>query len=79
MVGIELVVWAHLSVWDADTGTMLAEVDRQMPSYIEHPDTCLQATLPEARKVAAHWRLTYPNAFINIDCEFREGSPSDPA
>lgn len=74
-----LVVWLHLIVWNADNGTMLAEVERQMPSYIEHPDSCLQATLPEAHRIVDLWRKKYPNSFANIDCEFRRGMPSDPA
>lgn len=73
------VVWAHLIVWDADTGKMLAESEMQMPSFIEHPDTCLKTVLPAVKKHVASWRKAYPNAFANIDCEFRKGTPIDPA
>lgn len=71
----------HLIVWDADTGAMLFDTEREMSGFSisgDRIEDCRIAGVEAAKRLAAHWRIKYPNAFSNVDCEWRRrlGNPA---
>lgn len=74
------IVVLHLMVHDCNTGALLYEAERVMPSYANSIETCREAAVDRARALAFEYRKTYPNASANVDCEWRRGvAPGDPA
>ena len=73
------IVVLHLVVHDANTGMLLYEAEREMPSYATI-DACRKTSVEKARRLASEYRKTYPAASANVDCEWRRGvAPGDPA
>ena len=80
MLTLPAIVVLHLVVHDANTGLLLYEASRAMPSYANSIETCRKTGIDKARRLASEYRKTYPNASANVDCEWRRGgAPSDPA
>ena len=74
------VVVLHLIVYSCDTGALLYEAERAMPSYANSIEACRKASVDRARALALEYRKSYPHAAANVDCEWRQGAtPSDPA
>lgn len=74
------VVVLHLMVANCDTGALLYEAERAMPTYANSIEECRTSAIETARRLAFEYRKTYPNASANVDCEWRRGTgPSDPA
>lgn len=70
----------HLLVHDGNTGVLLYEAHRVMPSYASSIEACRESGVEKAVRLAAEYRKTYPNASANVDCELRRGvAPTDPA
>lgn len=71
----------HLIVWDADTGTMLHELERP---FWHHEmgenliEKCRIIGLKKAYKQVFYFRsqTEHKNAFANVDCEWHRGRPS---
>jgi hypothetical protein len=75
------VVVLLLSVYNADTGDLLYESERQMPEFSvsgNRIEDCRIEGVRRAKVLAANFRQTYPNATANVDCEWRL-SPGNPA
>jgi len=71
----------HLTVWDADTGTMLLDTEREASGFAISADKiadCRAAGLDAANRLTAVYRGKYPNVFTNVDCEWRRrlGDPA---
>jgi hypothetical protein len=74
------IVVLHLMVRNCDTGAVLYEVERAMPSYANSIESCRKAAIEKARRLVFEYRKTYPDASANVDGEWRRGAaPSDPA
>ena len=74
------IVVLHLVVHDANTGVLLYEAERAMPSYANTIDACRKTGVEKAKRLATKYRNTYPAASANVDCEWRRGvAPGDPA
>jgi hypothetical protein len=73
------IVVLHLLVHDTQTGALLYEGTRAMPSYINSIEACRVSGVEKAKTFAAEYRKTYPAASANVDCEWRRGTPADPA
>jgi hypothetical protein len=74
------IVVLHLVVHDCDTGALLYEAIRAMPSYANSIEDCRKNSIENAQRFAFEYRKSYPKASVNIDCEWRRGpAPSDPA
>jgi hypothetical protein len=73
------IVVLHLLVYDANTGALLYEGARAMPSYANSIEDCRKTSLEKARALAAQYRKAYPAASANVDCKWRRGIPTDPA
>jgi hypothetical protein len=74
------IVVLRLVVHDCDTGAMLYEAVRAMPSYANSIEACRKTAVEKAQRLAFEYRKRYPNASANVDCEWRRGAvPSDPA
>ena len=77
---ITAIVVLHLMVHDANTGILLYEAVRVMPSYATSIAACRATGVEKAQRLATKYRETYPNASANVDCEWRRGgTPTDPA
>jgi hypothetical protein len=50
-----------------------------MPSYINSIEACRVSGVEKAKTIASEYRKTYPAASANVDCEWRRGTPADPA
>jgi hypothetical protein len=71
----------HLTVWDADTGKMLLDIEREVTGFTISADKiadCRMTGLDAASQLTARYRAKYPNAFTNVDCEWhrRLGDPA---
>jgi hypothetical protein len=74
------IIVLHLMVFDCNTGALLYEVERAMPSYANSIEGCRRTATAKARRLALEYRKTYPDASVNVDCEWRrEAAPPDPA
>jgi len=73
------IVVLHLLVLDTKTGALLYEGTRAMPSYISSIEACRVSGVEKAKGLAAEYRKTYPAASANVNCEWRRGTPADPA
>ena len=73
------IVVLHLLVLDTKTGALLYEGTRAMPSYINSIEACRISGVEKAKTLAAKYRKTYPAASANVNCEWRRGTPADPA
>ena len=74
------IVVLHLVVHDANTGMLLYETERAMPSYANTIDACRKTGVAKAKRLASEYRNTYPAVSTNVDCEWRRGvAPGDPA
>jgi hypothetical protein len=73
------IVVLHLLVHDTETGALLYEGARGMPSYINSIESCRVSGVEEAKTLASEYRKTNPAASANVDCEWRRGTPADPA
>ena len=73
------IVVLHLVVHDCDTGAVLFEATRQMPSYSNSIGACRAIGVEKAHRLAAEFRKTHPRASANVDCEWRRGVTTDPA
>jgi hypothetical protein len=77
---LSAIVVLHLVVHDCDTGALLYEEIRAMPSYANSIEDCRKTAIEKAQRSAFEYRKTYPSASVNIDCEWLRGpAPSDPA
>jgi len=73
------VLFVVISVWDANTGKVLREMEEQQASYVTI-EACRRAAVQRAHGLTAHYLAHgYANAFTNVDCEWRNGFPMDPA
>jgi hypothetical protein len=75
MPTLTAIVVLHLMLHDCNTGALLYEATRVMPSYANTIEACRKSGLEKARRLAAEYRKTYPNASANVDCEWRRGAP----
>ena len=71
----------HLMVWDADTGKLLESLQPDLTGSFSigfaRIEDCRLFGAEKGEALAAKWRITYPNAFTNIDCEWdRSGQPA---
>jgi hypothetical protein len=71
----------HLMVWDADTGKLLEYLQPDLAGSFAttgaHIEDCRLLGLEKGKALTAKWRITYPNAFTNVDCEWdRSGQPT---
>jgi hypothetical protein len=73
------IVVLHLVVHDCNTGALLYEARRVMPSYANSIEACRKTGVDKAWRLASEFRKTYPNASANVDCEWRRGIAADPA
>ncbi len=73
------IVVLHLAVHDTNTGALLYEAERVMPSYATSIEACRMTGVEKARRLASQYRKTYPDASANVDCEWRRGTSADPA
>lgn len=73
------IVVLHLIVHDCDTGAVLFEATRQMPSYANSIAACRATGVEKAHRLTAEFRKAHPHASTNVDCEWRRGAPTDPA
>ena len=80
MLGLTAIVVLHLVVHDTNTGALLYEATRAMPSYANSIEACRRTGIERARRLAIKYRKTYALASANVDCEWRRGAvPADPA
>jgi hypothetical protein len=75
------VVLLHLMVWDADTGKLLEKLQPDIAGSFSisgaRLEDCRLFGLEKGKALTAKWRVTYPNAFTNVDCEWdRSGQPA---
>lgn len=73
------IVVLHLLVHDAETGAVLYEGTRAMPSYANSIENCRKTGVERALRLAAQYRKTHPAASANVECKWRRGAPTDPA
>lgn len=73
------IVVLHLVVHDCDTGALLFQATRTMPSYANSIAACRATGVEKAHRLASKFRKTHPAASANVDCEWRRGVPTDPA
>ncbi len=73
------IVVLHLVVHDTKSGALLYEGTRAMPSFANSIEDCLKTGVEKALRLAAEYRKTSPAASANVDCEWRRGTPTDPA
>jgi len=73
------IVVLHLIVHDCDTGAVLFEATRQMPSYANSIAACRATGVEKAHRLAAELRKAHPSASANVDCEWQGGILTDPA
>ncbi|MGH6792916.1 MAG: hypothetical protein ACRECF_09290 [Methyloceanibacter sp.] len=77
------VVFLVLLAYDADTGTLLHKLEKQMPDFSfsgDRIEDCRKQGLRLARDLSALYRANgHPNATTNVDCEWRRGKPYNPA
>ena len=75
-----MVVLLYLTITDADTGNLLYSLTRQMPEFSVSGDRieeCRIEGVEKAKALAARYRLKYPNAVANVDCQWeRETAPA---
>ena len=76
---LSAIVVLHLVVHDCDTGALLFEATRTMPSYANTIAACRATGVEKAHRLAAEFRKTHPHASANVDCKWRRGTPTDPA
>jgi hypothetical protein len=79
MLGLTATVVLHLVVHDTSTGVLLYEATRVMPSFANSIEACRKTGVERARRLATEYRKTYPLASANVDCEWRDAVPADPA
>jgi hypothetical protein len=79
MLDLTAIVVLHLLVHDANSGALLYEATRAMPSYDNSIETCRRIGVAKARQLAIEYRKTYPAASANVDCEWSRGMLADPA
>ena len=68
-----IAVRVHLVVHDANTGMLLYEAERAMPSYSNTIDACRKTGVEKVKRLASEYRNTYSAASANVDCEWRRG------
>ena len=71
----------HLMVWDADSVTLLEKLQPDLAGSFSisgaRIEDCRLFGVEKAKALTARWRITYPNAFTNVDCEWdRSGQPA---
>jgi hypothetical protein len=71
----------HIMVWDADTGKLLENLQPDLAGSFSisraRIEDCRVLGLEKGKALTAKWRITYPNAFTNVDCEWdRSGQPT---
>ena len=80
MLTLTAIVVLHLMVRDCDSGALLYEATRAMPTYANSIEACRKTGMEKARILASEYLNTYPNASANVDYEWRRGhAPADPA
>ena len=76
------VVILILTVYNADTGDMLYRKQEQMPSFSVSGDRiedCRKEGVLRAYLLAQKYRRQFSNATANVDCEWHDAPPSEPA
>ena len=71
-----------LTVYNADTGDVLYQKQEQMPNFSisgDRIEDCRQQGVLRAYLLAQNYRKRFPNATANVDCEWHDAAPSDPA
>ena len=75
-----MVVLLYLTITDADTGNLLYSLTRQMPEFSVSGDRieeCREQGIEKAMVLVPRYRLKYPNAFANVNCQWeRETAPA---
>jgi hypothetical protein len=71
----------HVMVWDADTGQLLEKFESDLVGSFSISGMCIEDCrlfgMEKGRALTAKWRINYPNAFTNVDCEWdRSGQPA---
>jgi hypothetical protein len=68
------VVMLYLTVWDCDTGTKLYEARAQVDalSYLGRIEDCRILGVDLAKKLTKEWRVDYPNASTNVNCQWEQ-------
>jgi hypothetical protein len=75
-------VWLHILVWDADTGILLKELAYEPHAFSVSGDKiedCRLLGVATAKRLTARYRERgHPNAFTNVDCEWKSrlGDPA---
>lgn len=81
--GVTAVVWLVLTVADGDTGEYLYRYETQMDWFSVSGDRiedCRIHGVTLGKRLANLYREKgHPNAFANVDCEWRPGKPQNPA
>ena len=71
-----------LTVYNADTGDVLYTAQEQMPNFSVSGDRiedCRKQGVLRAYLLAQRYRQDFPNATANVDCEWHDAPPSNPA
>ena len=68
------IVVLHLMVRDCDTGALVYEVERAMPSYANSIEGCRKTAIEQARRLVIEYGKTNFDASANVDCEWRRGA-----
>jgi hypothetical protein len=79
MVMLTTIVVLHLLVHDTETGALLYEGTRTMPSFANSIEDCRKMGVEKALRLTAEYRKTHPAAFANVDCAWWPGVLTDPA
>lgn len=76
------VVMMYLITWNCDTGTKLAEYTKQMPEFSVSGDRiedCRKEGVAKAKELTAKYKAEYNNVSTNVDCQWEDGKPEQPA